>query len=314
MNLTDVLTSIVEGVYGETATDRLPEAFMMAPRYASLTGKAEFLLNSADGRWDERKSFGKAVSASAKFEDDPYQLSTVTVPLATHNTSQIVIPEVVAASMNVDVTSDAMNRLAEQIYAAYISEFLNVAGNDLPNAGSSFNISSPSAAAVSTIHGYIDDIVLASGHEPNRVWMSRKAANKFLLLDEVQNGTAITGFTTSGSSVRRTGSANLEQLRNWFDSQFGLELIVESRTYTNTSGTSAYLGEDKMIIAKCQDGSLDSALKTFHLGTYGGPNLLKYSVKEAHAPYPDGMILRASATYAVAATNPNAGLFIDLTL
>lgn len=313
MNLTDVLRSMVEGIYGETSNDRLPEAFAIAPRYASLTGRPEFLYDASDRRFDDRKIFGKSVSASDKFVEDPFQLTTVTVDMTVHNSGLKVIPAVVAASMNVDVTRTVMRGLADQIYGGFVNEFLTVAAGELPNVGP-FDISTPAAPAVSTIQGYIETIELASNKSPNTVWLSKQAAHRFMQLDEVQATTAIAGWTASANNVRRTGSATMGQLEAWFEQTFGLRLVVEPRTFIDSTGGTAYLGSDKMIICHAAEGAEDSALKTFHLGTYGGPNLISYRVQEANAPYPEGQILTASATYRVAATNPKAGLFVDLTI
>jgi hypothetical protein len=314
MNLNGVLSAMVEGLYRETASDNLPEAFAIAPLYASTSGRAEFLISAGDHRFDDRKVFGKAVSASAAFIEDPTQLTTQIVQLQAHNSGMKVLPETVAASLRTDIVSSLLREQADQIYGGYLSEFINVAGNDLPNAIAPLVISTPSSAVVGSILDYVEQIELASNKKPNVAWLSAKAARKFQLLDEVQETTSLAGFTVSPNNVRRTGSATMTQVRDFFRTRFDLELYVENRTIIDSTGTNAYAGEDKMILAYAAPGPQDSALKTFHLGTYGGTTLINYRVREAMAPYPEGQTMTATAVYKVEATNPNAGLFVDLTL
>lgn len=317
MNLTGSLLAMIEGLYRDKVSAVTPAAFDCAPLYGANSAAAQFLVRSTDNRFDVRKDFGKASSASSEFLKSNTELARIDVQLESHKAGYEVIPQSVltGTGLSVDIVQPIVNGQIDQIYGAYIAEFLEVSGNDLPNAGSSFNISVASAPVVATINSYIRAIHLASNKRPNTIWMSQDAMWAFQGLDEIQNGTAISGYTTTGSSVRRTGSATPAQVEEFFRSRFGLQLLVEDRTILDATGASAYAAGDKMVIAHAAGGSEDSALKTFHLSTYGGgADLVNFLVDTAAAPLPLGQVVRAEAVYKVKAVNPQAGLFVDLTL
>jgi len=317
MNLSGVLLEMIEGLYRDKADRTRPAAFDCAPLYGARGGAAQFLVRSTDNRFDRRKDYGKASSASSEFLKSNTEFNRVDVQLESHKAGYEVIPQSVlnATALSADIVEPVVSGQIDQIYGGFIDEFLNVAGNDLPNAGSSFNISTPSAAIVDTINEYIRTIKLASNKRPNVIWMSEEAMHAFMLCDEIQSGTAISGYTTTGSSVRRTGSATPAQVEEFFRSRFNLRLLVEDRTILDATGASAYAASDKLIIAHAAGGSEDSALKTFHQSTFGGgADLVNFLVDTANAPLPLGQVVRAEALYKIQAVNPNAGLFVDLTL
>ncbi len=317
MNLSGVLLAMIEGLYRDKSNTTLPAAFGVSPLYGTDSSAGQFLAMKTDNRFDSRKDFGKKSSASSEFLRSNMETERIEVQLESHKAGYMVLPQSVisATSLSTDIVEHAVNAQIDQIYGGYIAEFLEVAGNDLPSAGGSFNISVPSASVVQTILGYNRAIWLASNKKPNTIWMSQQAFDAFMLCDEIQNGVAISGYTTTGSSVRRTGSAVPAQVDEFFRTRFGLTLFVEDRTILDSTGSSAYAAGDKMIIAHTASGAGDGALKTFHQSTYGGSaDLVNFLVDNAAAPLPVGQVVRAEAVYAVKATNPNAGLFIDLTL
>lgn len=316
MNLSGVLSAMIEGLYRDRVSASLPAALSVAAPYSTPSARAEFLVRTSDNRFDARKAFGKASAANADFLRGESTFSPIAVQMNSHKAGYEVIPQSVITStaMTTDIVQPVVDGQIDQIYGAYVAEFLEVAGNELPNAGSSWNISVPSASVVAQINSYIKTIKLASNYRPNTCWISEDAMFALQNLDEIQSGTAISGYTTTGSSVRRTGSIAPEQVVEFFKSRFKLDLFVEDRTILDATGASAYAAGDKMVIAHSAPGSANSALKTFHVGTYGGDNLVNFLVDQSAAPLAVGQVVRAEAVYAVKAVDPSAGLFVDLTL
>lgn len=313
MNANQVLSAMIEGLYRDTASESLPSAFGIAPTYATSSLRNEFLIRSSDDRFDARKVHGKASAINADFQRLESQYEPIPVQLESYKSGYEVVPDSFASSVAIDIIKPTVTGHLDKIYGGYIEKFIEIVDNDLPS-GAAWNISVASAPVVAQINKYIKEITLASGKRPNAVWISEEALFALQNLDEIQSGTSISGFTSAGSAVRRTGSATPDEVYAFFKTRFGLDLFVEARTILNVSGNEAYAAGAKLVISHAAPGAADSCLKTFHLGTYGGSNFVNFQVERANKPLANGQVVTAEALYAVKATNPNAGLVVDLTL
>lgn len=313
MNSRSPLAAMIEGLYRDSTSDYLPAALKAAPAYAADSLRAEFLIRSSDDRFDARKVHGKKAAINADYQRLESQYEPVAVQMEAHPSGYEVIPDAFAMSVKTDIIAPTVRGHLDKIYGAYIAEFIDVVNNDLPG-GDAWNISAATAPVVSQINKYIREIKAASGKRPNTIWLSEPALHALQNLNEIQSGTSISGFTTAGSSVVRTGSATPDEIFAFFKTRFGLDLHVEDRTILDASGTAGYAAGATMFIGLAAPGSEDSALKTFHLGQYSSDLLVKFEVERAAKPLAAGQVVTANAIYQVKAVNPLAGLSVALTL
>lgn len=90
-------------------------------------------------------------------------------------------------------------------------------------------------------------------------------------LDQVREQVAITGFTTSGSSVRRTGTVTSEEVVAWFRSKFGLELIVVETRTIRSNGTATPVIANDLYFLKADAGPAGASfIKTGIRSDYAG--------------------------------------------
>jgi hypothetical protein len=74
-------------------------------------------------------------------------------------------------------------------------------------------------------------------------------------LDQVRDQVAITGFTTANSSVRRTGVVTPDEVRAWFQSKLGIELIVIEKRTIRSNGTVAPVLSPDLYLLHANSGA-----------------------------------------------------------
>lgn len=94
-------------------------------------------------------------------------------------------------------------------------------------------------------------------------------------LDQVRDAVAISGFTASGSTVRRTGTVTGQEVINWFREKFGIELIVIESRIINASGTAVSPLDDDLYFLHADESPFGkSFVKTALLASVNGGALL----------------------------------------
>jgi hypothetical protein len=316
MNQTQVLSAMIEGLYRDKANSTLPAGLGLAPAYGSPSMRAEFLVMLTDNRFDDRKDYGKAGSLSQDFQRANTELAPIPVQLNDHKSGFRVIPEDLLASLqdNASVVTAIMDAAADEIYGGFTRELAAVIAAGGLVTGSALNLSTGSADLVDAINDTIRSLQLAGGHSPNTIYMGRATFDAIMNQDQVQQGSAISGYTSAGSAVRRLGSTTPDFVYSFFKSRFGLDLVVDDRVYVNTSGAAAYAAGNNIVLAHSAPGASPSAFKTFHLNTYGGANLLKYINQPAMFPMTPGQAVAAQSVYKVQLVDGNLAASMAITL
>jgi hypothetical protein len=89
-------------------------------------------------------------------------------------------------------------------------------------------------------------------------------------LDQVRAEVAITGYTDSGSAVRRTGVVTGEEVINWFRSKFGIELIVLEKRTIRSGGAAPVLEPDLYFLHAGTDALSRKFVATALRSDYAG--------------------------------------------
>jgi hypothetical protein len=178
-----------------------------------------------------------------------------------------VIDAIESGTGNVDVIDGAMARVTRPLFGKLVSEFVALAAAELaaPSAGGA-DISSGNEGFGYTnyMETAMQEVELATGMLPTHLYVDPTVARRMRLLDEVQSQTAISGFTDSGSAVRRTGMVTWDAVKAWHRDILGLELLIERESKKNTSGDGAYAAGTTGILAVSNPGVGEGAFKTFH--------------------------------------------------
>jgi hypothetical protein len=316
MNQSQVLSAMIEGLYRDRASAVLPAGFGIAPAYAAASARAEFLVFTSDNRFDNRKDAGKATSLTSQFQKADYTLSPVDVQMQDHKSSYTVIPAGFLASIedNASLVTSVMDAKIDEIYGGYTTELqAEIAGAGL-GSGLLLNLSTGSADVVDVINETIRELQLSSNKAPNTIYMGQATFHAMMNQDQVQEGSAISGFTTASSTVRRLGSVTPEAVFNFFRSRFGLNLVVDDRTVLDVNGNPAYAAGDNIVICHANGGSAASCFKTFHLQTYTPADLVRFLNQDSRLPDPEGQAVAANAVYKIKAVDPALGYLIGVTL
>ncbi len=305
------LQSIVEGIFRTRASTVAPAGFAIAPLVPNATLAAQYAVlrtsgESSVGRADFREGNGES-SISADFQDGQYDIVRAEFALKNFKSKARFLPQQLGSGTNgVDFLEALTAYSMDELYAYYVNHFMAVSAT-LPNA-STLNLTTNNAGITELFDGYINTIQLATGKKPNVVHVGKKTMQRLLRQDDVQEGPGITGYTSSGSAVRRLGAAVPERLAAYFRDVHSLELVVEDRVAKNASGTDVFLADSGIVLAHAAGGPLDSALKTFHFG----PDILTFLTEETSIPR--GTRVAAEGDFVVHKTDESAGLYIPVTL
>ena len=316
MNSNQVLSAMIEGLYRDRASAVLPAGFGIAPAYGAPSARAEFLVFTSDNRFDDRKDAGKATSLTSQFQKADYTLSPVDVQMQDHKSSYTVIPAGFLASIadNASLVTSVMDAKIDEIYGGYTSELqAEIAGAGLVS-GQALNLTTGSEDVIDKINETIRDLQLASNKSPNTIYMGQATFHAMMNQDQVQEGSAISGFVSAGSAVRRLGSVTPEAVFNFFRSRFGLTLVVDDRTILDSTGAPAYAAGDDIVICHANGGSAASCFKTFHLQTYTPADLVRFLNQDSRLPDPEGQAVAANAVYKIKVVDSQLGALCTVTL
>jgi hypothetical protein len=316
MNSNQVLSAMVEGLYRDKASDTLPAGLSIAPAYAVDSARAEFLVFQSDTRFDARKDGGKAASFTAQHQRSEYQLNPVSVQMNRHPGSYQVVPEAYLASIPTatSILQSFIKGKMDEIYGAYTAELQAAIASAGLLTGTALNLTTQSTDLTDAINDTLVQINLASGKDANTIYMSRVTFNAIMNNDQVQAGSSISGFTSAGSAVRRLGSATPDAVYAFFKTRFNLDLVVDGRTFVNSSGVPAYAAGNNILITHSNPGMEASAFKTFYLQSYSPADLIKFDIQETRLPDPIGQSVTADAVYQIKCIDPSLGATMAVTL
>jgi hypothetical protein len=312
MNNASALATLVSGIYRTRANRNLPAFVGVAPLVSNANLKGQYVAqrvtgSSGAGRFDARNGTGQS-SISADFRMGQIDFVRQEFSLKNWKSDEYKLPFQLTLGNPQIAQLDALVGVAmDEVYGAAVNHFMAVAANDLPNE-TTLVLTSNNAGLTEAVDSYIRTIQLACGFRPNAIHVGYKTAQRLLRQDDVVDGVAISGFVTSGSTVRRLGSSAPERLAAYFRDIHGLELYVEDRNGIDTTGVPGYLADAGMIITHTQGGDLNSAFKCYHQGV----DLL--TMLSATDKYGRATFVAAEGDFVVHTTDDAAGVFVPVTL
>jgi len=155
------------------------------------------------------------------------------------------------------------------------------------------------------------EIELATGKRGTHAFLSTPSINALMLNDQVQTGTAISGYASSNTTVRRTGSVDRARVFSFFSDVLGLEL-VEKRWIreTSTAGTNEYLGAltghvATMAGSNAMEGPIRTAVQVIGREDQGG--LIQVYSNPTILPDAPGTAIGADGMWGVVVTQSARG-------
>jgi len=304
--------SLIAGLFRDRLNSgEAPGSLRIAPPTLIDSTVGGYWYAQTDGRYDARTGGAAALNADFERSDDSFEVKQVITQR--YPSKFKILPDALLRSMeqgDTSVVDQQVRSVMDYVYGNHVAATLASAAS---LTADSLDISVPTTDARKQLADMILEVQVASGLRPNMIYMGAGAVQAFLDLDEFQQGVAISGYTASGSAVRRTGASDWDYAAQWFASKLQLELVVEDWTGINASGTADFLAGASAVLAHTQPGGGRSALKTAHMGGDNG-GLISVFTEQTKLPLTPGVGFAAQAQFAVEATEPTAGKFISLTL
>jgi hypothetical protein len=308
------LSKVIQGLWKDRSNDpsQLPKALIFAPTNEVL-GNGQFQVLNDDLRLDARDpAAGTARADAADYASGDYGYSTVSVQTARHASLLYRLPQNVIDAIEdqnrmVSVANDAMKAVSSQILDRFTANFVaEVTAN--ATALSTLDLSDVTTDLIAYFDAAIEAIELAGSKRPTHLLMGAAAFRALRNCDQVQGSTSL-GGAASGGSFRRTGYAPMSAVSEFFRAAFGLEVLIEDRTFINAAGTAAYTLDTSMVLGVAGDptgGSIVTFSRT--------PGLIEFDVRELALPAPLGIGVACNADYSVKVTDSDKVRRIPLTL
>lgn len=321
--VSQALTKAIPGLWRKKSNDmsQLPAGLGMAP-INIMRSNGEYQILTSDLRFDERDpEQNKAAGDAESYAAGDIQYSSVAVSTQRYISKMYIIPERVALALEsdnevMDLARDAMDAVSNQLLDGWNKKFTDAAIAGLTAGSGALDLSSPSATdLVDYFNTEVENIQLTSGKRPNRLLISSQVAHALRNMDTVQGATALGGADGGGGSTfRRTGYAGFAAVQEFFRAMYGLEVLVDDRTYIDSSGTARYaFYDDGTSTNYAFLGFADprsGAITTFSQKR----DIIDYDVQDLVLPNPRGVGVVGDARYKVEVTDPNAGRLLTVTL
>jgi hypothetical protein len=313
MKSTGALQGYIRGFYRDYAKDNAPEGFKLAPLTPIDSTLGGYLYRKNDLRYDARKSYEGTLDSD--FQRSSSTIEAVSVATKNFKSSFEVIPQQVISTIDaqsgISLVQSTVRGLASQIHGGFVNELVASATAGL--ASDTINLSTDSIDIWGEFESACQSIQAAAGERPNVIYMSPAAYARIIANDQLQGGTSVSGFTSAGSAVRRTGFPVASFAYDWFLTRLNLELVVENTTGLNSSGTGAFVLGNSIILAHAAPGAERSCFKTVHMPMDNG-GLVQFIQSPSVLPNPPGVAVAAQAQYKVEVTEPALGVIYTATL
>lgn len=309
---TQNLSKAIQGLWQDRSNDMdvLPVALQFSPINPML-GNGEYQIMSNDLRRDERDPRqGAVLSDNADYALGEFGYSTVSIQTERHSSLLYKLPQSVIDALEGEnsvlrVADDAMKACSNQILDGYTAKWVAAADAGLAAAaGGALDLSTQSTDLVSYFDALIEEIEKESGKRPTHIVMGSRAFRAFRNMDQVQGSTAL--GETGG---RRTGYAPMSAVASFFRAAFGLEILVETRTKIDSSGSADYTLDTQLFIG-CAGDPRSSCITTFAKDS----GLITFDTRDLVLPMPEGVGVAANAFYKVEVTDAAAGRKVAVTL
>ena len=306
------LAKAIQGLWRDRSNDpsQLPKALIFAP-VNEVLGNGNFQVLSDDLRLDAGESAQGTIRAdNADYASGDFGYSTVSIATQRHASLLYKLPQNVIDSIEgqngfVNVANDAMKAVSNQILDQFTQEFITEVTANAAALGT-LDLSDVTTDLLAYFDAAIEAIELAGSKRPTPLLMGAEAFRSLRNMDQVQGSTAL-GSIEGGS--RRTGYAPMSAVGEFFRAAFGIEILVEDRTYINAAGAAAYSLSASMVLGYAGDptgGSVITFART--------PSFIEYDVRELAMPSPMGIGVAGNANYVCKVADADKVRRIPLTL
>lgn len=313
-NTRENLTRAIEGLWRSRSNDKsqLPVGLSFAPFNYGL-GNNEYQILDQDLRLNTSDpAMGALAGDHADYAEGVISYSTVTVATERRTAQGFVIPYSVIDALEgenafLNLADDAMKAVSNQLLDRWTLDFLSVATADVaaPTAGG-LDLSALGTDLVAYFNAVVQEIEQAAGKKCTHAVMGKEAAMAMANMDTIQGGPGI-AVGSDATSVRRLSYASPARVQEFFRDLYGIELLIEDRTYLN-AGTGAYtIGTDLLIGHADPRGG---AMATF----MRDPGVIKFNVRETAFPKVEGLVVTGDSHWRITATDPTAARLCALTL
>jgi len=304
------LSKAIQGLWRDRSNDpaQLPKALAFAP-VNQVLGNGQFQILSNDLRLDAQDPAQGSVRAdNADYALGDFGYGTVDIQTQRYASLLYKLPQSVIDAIEgqngfVNVADDAMKAVSNQILDGFTANFLaEVTAN--ATALGTLDLSDVTTDVLAYFDAAIEAIELAGSKRPTHLLMGASAFRAMRNMDQVQGSTAL--GETGG---RRTGYVPMSAVGEFFRAAFGLEILVEDRTFINAAGNAAYTLDTSMVLGYAGDptgGSVITFAKT--------PGFIEFDVRDLAMPSPEGIGVAGNAHYAVKVADADKVRRIPLTL
>lgn len=313
-NTQENLTRALAGLWRSRSNDmsQMPSGLSFSPFNYGL-GNNEYQIASTDFRLDTSDPMQGAIQGDhSDYPEGLISYSTVTVNTQRRAAQGFVIPYAVIDALQgenpfLDLADDAMKAVSNQLLDRWTLDFVAeaTAGFAAPAAGG-LDLSTLSTDAVAYFNSVITEIEQGSGKKCTHAIMGKEAVMAMANLDSIANGPGI-AVGSSLASQRRLGYTSPDRVVSFFREMYGIELLVEDRTYL-AAGTGAYTLGTSMVIGNVdpRGGSMATFMKS--------PDIVDFNVRETAFPKVEGLVVTGDSHWKIEATDPEAARIVTLTL
>ena len=313
-NTKENLTRALQGLWRSRSNDpsQLPAGLKFSPFNYGL-GNNEYQIASTDFRLDTSDPLQGALAGDhSDYPEGLISYSTVTVETQRRAAQGFVIPYAVIEALQgenpfLDLADDAMKAVSNQLLDRFTLDFVAEvgAGFAAPAAGG-LDLSTLTTDAVAYFNSVIQEIEQGSGKKCTHALMGKEAVMAMANLDSITDGPGV-AIGSSAEAQRRLGYTSPERVKTFFRDMYGIELLVEDRTYL-AAGTGAYTLGANMVIGNVdpRGGSMATFMKS--------PDIIDFNVRETAFPKVEGLVVTGDSHWKIEVTDPAAGRAIALTL
>jgi len=245
----------------------------------------------------------------ADYAEGVISYSTVTRQTQRYGATGFVIPNAVLEAIEdqnglISLADDAMRAVSNQLLDSWTLNFITEATAGL-SAAAGLDLSVPTTDLQAYFDSQVQTIEQTSGKRVNAVLMGKRAAMAFAGMDTIQNGPGVTAG--AAGQTRRLGYSSGARVKEFFQDVYGINVLIEERTYLN-AGTGVYTLDTDLFIghADPRGGSMTTFSRL--------ADVIEFNVRETAFPKVEGIAVTGDSHWKVEVTDPSAGLRVPLTL
>ena len=309
-NTAENLIQVVQGLWADRSNDpsQLPAALGFSPFNKAL-GNFQYQILDTDLRLDTSDpTQGGAVADHADYAQGVISYSTVTKATQRRAAQGFVIPNAVMEAIEdqnglVSLADDAMRAVSNQLLDQFTLDFITQADAGFTDAPT-LDLSTQSLDLQDYFDAGVQAVETGSGKRCNAILMGKKAAMRLAGMDTIQNGPGV-AIGSDATATRRLGYSSLDRVRAFFKDCYGIELLIEDRTYLN-AGTGEYTLDTDMFIGHVDPRG--GCMATFSRVA----DIIDFNVRETAFPSVEGLAVTGDAHWKCEVTDAAAGIRIPV--